>query len=243
MNYTKKQLPARTAQPPSNSTEYLRNTFGIYIGIPCIHQHIHYDLGVTYRCTPAVHQHRLLAWSDSDFAGDISMRSTTGFVIYTNPASAPITWYSRRQTTTATSTCHAEILAMYACVREIIAVRGIMHDLGALAPGATVLYGDNEGALGLTAEYTASRGSRHFTAQVAWLREQTISGVLRVEHTTTDLMRADSLTKLLGRIMMDRHRNWLLGMDLDSTAALMVLWDAVTLGTNDLALPHPPSTL
>ena len=56
-------------------------------------------------------------------------------------------------------------------------------------------------------------------------------------------MRADSLTKLLGRIMMDRHRNWLLGMDLDSTAALMVLWDAVTLGTNDLALPHPPSTL
>ena len=200
-------------------------------------------LGVTYRCTPAVHQRRLLAWSDSDFAGDISMRSTTGFVIYTNPASAPITWYSRRQTTTATSTCHAEILAMYACVREIIAVRGIMHDLGALAPGATVLYGDNEGALGLTAEYTASRGSRHFTAQVAWLREQTISGVLRVEHTTTDLMRADSLTKLLGRIMMDRHRNWLLGMDLDSTAALMVLWDAVTLGTNDLALPHPPSTL
>lgn len=172
-------------------------------------------LGVTYRRSPDSARNELTCWSDADFAGDASMRSTSGFVLYTNPASAPIIWHSRRQTTTATSTCHAEILAMYACAKDIVAQRGLMLELGALSSGASLLYGDNEGALALTAEYTASRGSRHFTTQVAWLREQTVTGIVRFEHIGTAFMRADSLTKLLGRIMHDRHRNWLLGMDLE----------------------------
>ena len=179
-------------------------------------------LGITYRRTPESQRYNLFAWSDSDFAGDTSMRSTSGFVLYTNPASAPIFWYSRRQTTVATSTCNAEILAMHVCARELLAFRGLMHELGALSPGPSVMYGDNEGAIALTAEYAAARGSRHFTTQVAWLREQLVGGIMRFEHTDTELMRADSLTKLLTFVLMDTHRKWLLGMDLESAAAMVM---------------------
>lgn len=54
---------------------------------------------------------RLISYSDADWARDVdTRRSTTGWICFLN--SGPISWSSRKQTVTATSTTEAEFVAL-----------------------------------------------------------------------------------------------------------------------------------
>jgi hypothetical protein len=183
-------------------------------------------LGIYYRATPASARGQLTAWLDADFAGDESFKSTSGAAIYMNVQSAPVWWSSRRQSVPATSTCHAETIAGFDGAKEIIAHRGLLHELGYLAAGPTIAHGDNEGMIMLTQEYATARRSRHFAAQTAWLRMQCIQGVLIFDKCATALMRADGLTKALGRQMFAKHRDWLLGLATSTTTTSSTSLDA-----------------
>ena len=51
----------------------------------------------------------LVGYTDSDWAGDLTRKSTGGFVF--NVGSGAIIWSSKRQSTVAISTCEAEYMA------------------------------------------------------------------------------------------------------------------------------------
>lgn len=65
---------------------------------------------------------KIVAWPDADFNGDkASARSTTGYYIElvgNHGKGVPLSWASRRQTATATSTMEAEILSMTYCLKH-----------------------------------------------------------------------------------------------------------------------------
>ena len=79
---------------------------------------------------------------DSDHTGDkLTQCSHTGFIIYLN--SAPIIWYSKKQSTIETSVFGAEFVAMK---QGMEALRGLCYKLrmiGVTIPGPSYIYGDN----------------------------------------------------------------------------------------------------
>jgi hypothetical protein len=101
------------------------------------------------------------AYPDADFAGmygyekptdPACAKSRTGFVIVF--AGMPVMWQSKLQTETALSTMEAEIIALAACMRELIPIMDMVQEL-AVAVGKSAgavnmkvsVHEDNSGAL------------------------------------------------------------------------------------------------
>ena len=85
----------------------------------------------------------LFYYVDSDFLPNYgtsydNRRSTTGYCSYL--AGACVSHCSRRQTTIATSTAHAEYLAAFECGREAIRIRVLLKDMGLPQLGATTIF-------------------------------------------------------------------------------------------------------
>ncbi|CAD6959509.1 unnamed protein product, partial [Tilletia caries] len=105
-----------------------------------------HDVGL-YFAKNTVAKH-LEGWSDADYAGDRdTRRSTTGYAF--KVFGALVSWGARRQDIVATSTVHAEYVAMAESARENAYLRTLLSDLHHPVPGPTTLHGDNEGALTL----------------------------------------------------------------------------------------------
>jgi hypothetical protein len=89
----------------------------------------------------------LYYYVDSDFLPNYgtsfdNRRSTTGYCSFL--AGACVNHCSRRQTTLATSTAHAEYLAAFECARDAVRVRVLLADMGLPQPGPTTIFEDNE---------------------------------------------------------------------------------------------------
>ena len=69
----------------------------------------------------------LVGYSDSDFGNADDRKSTTGFVFCLN--SSPISWISRKQASTATSTCVAEYFALCEATKEALYLRKVLQNL------------------------------------------------------------------------------------------------------------------
>ncbi|XP_055622886.1 uncharacterized protein LOC129766386 [Toxorhynchites rutilus septentrionalis] len=79
----------------------------------------------------------LVAFSDSDWAGDKSTRkSTTGYVVYY--AGGAVCWVSRRQSCVTLSTMEAEYVALAETCQEVIWLRRLLEDFGEHQVTATV---------------------------------------------------------------------------------------------------------
>ena len=106
-------------------------------------------LGITYQRSGKLH-----GYADSDYAGDIDNAKSTGeytFLI----GGGSICWSSKKQSTVATSTTHAEYIAGFEAAREAAWLQLLLDDLsttGILTPNdkPIVIYEDNSGCIALT---------------------------------------------------------------------------------------------
>lgn len=69
---------------------------------------------------------KLEVYCDAKWGGEGS-RLTHGYIIFL--FGCPIGWALRRQSFVATSTCHAEYMALGTATREVIWVINVMYDL------------------------------------------------------------------------------------------------------------------
>ena len=84
----------------------------------------------------------LRMYVDSDHAGDKRVRrSRTGFLIYLNMA--PITWFSKKQSTIETSVFGAEFVAMKQGMETLRGIRYKLRMMGVAIAGPSYIYGDN----------------------------------------------------------------------------------------------------
>jgi hypothetical protein len=87
----------------------------------------------------------LVAFVDSDYAGDLDGRkSTSGYVFMA--CGAAVSWGSKLQPLVALSTMEAEFISMCTGVQEALLFSKLMVDLGE-GEGGVVVYTDNTGAL------------------------------------------------------------------------------------------------
>ena len=167
------------------------------------------------------------AYPDADFAGmyghekptdPACAKSRTGFVIMF--ARVPILWQSKLQSETALSTMEAEVIALAACMRELIPIVDMVNDLAQSVGLQSVevnmnisVHEDNSGALVLAEmlppQFTPR--SKHYAIKTIWFREQIQTRGIRLVKIDTKEQLGDIFTKGLAQLAFEYLRSKLIG--------------------------------
>lgn len=136
------------------------------------------------------------AFVDSDHAGDsVTRRSRTGFLVFLN--SAPIHWFSKKQTCIETSSFGSEFIAMKQCCEYIRGLRYKLRMMGIPVTFPTYIFGDNQSVLSNTGMPHSTLKKKSSSIAYHFVRE----GVARNEWCTTYINTqhnpSDMLTKSL----------------------------------------------
>jgi hypothetical protein len=136
------------------------------------------------------------AFSDADWANSKRDRkSITGWVAKLN--GDPVSWASKKQRTVALSTCEAELYAEAAAIQEVLWLRGLMKELGLNVRSGSVVYGDNQSALAVSANGVKSERTKHVDVKYHFITETVESGQVKLKWVPTQQQEADIFTKPL----------------------------------------------
>lgn len=137
----------------------------------------------------------IIGYSDADWASDPDKRrSCTGYVFKLQ--NGAVSWNSKRQPTVALSTTEAEYMSLTSASQEAIWLNMFGQELGNLLPNVpTIIYCDNRSALNLATNDNYQSRSKHIDIRYHFIREKVAVGMINVQHISTELMAADSLTK------------------------------------------------
>lgn len=157
-----------------------------------------------------VYKHFVL-YSDADWAGDKTDRkSTSGSV--TMFYNGPISWFSKKQRSVATSSCESEYIALANCAKQGQWIAQIFRDLGLpkyIGKNSRLvqMLGDNQGAIALTRNAHLNDRSKHVDICYHFIRDLAEKGDLRVDYIPTEDMVADGMTKPLARVAFERFKS------------------------------------
>ena len=148
----------------------------------------------------------LRAYVDSDWAGDKSRKSRTGFVIFL--CGALVIWSSKLQKCVALSSTEAEYVAVTAAARFVIWARQFLQELGFEQPESTIICEDNKGCIDIAISSKAHPAIKHIDIRHHFIRErvQEIKDI-KLEKVSTEVMVADLFTKQLPFPVFKRHRD------------------------------------
>ena len=131
---------------------------------------------------------------DASFANGNNYRSISGRIMQLN--NGPISWQSKQQTMTATSTAHAEMIAAYEGCLLLESIQSIYKQLQPDAPVPVILC-DNQAAITSAKSGFFTNQNRHFMTKLYYLIDEIKYGRLVIEYVPTDQQLADGLTKAL----------------------------------------------
>jgi hypothetical protein len=172
------------------------------------------DETINYSLTYGPNDNKLHGYSDSDWGTcPDTKRSITGYVfIWKNAA---ISWKSRRQATTAHSSCEAEYIALSEAASEAMWIEMFLTELG-IPTNHAIIYGDNNGAMMTANNPTHHSRMKHIDIKWHSIREYIEENKISIARVNTKEMVADALTKpvpyqklvfcLNGMGLIDRHR-------------------------------------
>jgi hypothetical protein len=136
------------------------------------------------------------AFVDSDHASDTTnRRSRTGFIIFLN--SAPIYWYSKKQTSVETSSFGSEFIAMKQCCEYIQGLRYKLRQMGIAINGPTYIFGDNQSVLVNSSKPHSQLKKKSSSIAYHFVREGVAKKEWIVAYLNTNLNPADMMTKSL----------------------------------------------
>nr|KYP61818.1 Retrovirus-related Pol polyprotein from transposon TNT 1-94 [Cajanus cajan]KYP63036.1 Retrovirus-related Pol polyprotein from transposon TNT 1-94 [Cajanus cajan] len=136
----------------------------------------------------------LVAYSDSDWCGDlVDRRSTMGQVFLLS--GSPISWNSKKQTVVALSTCEAEYIAACAAACQALWISSLLKELKMFTGEAVDLLVDSKSAIDLAKNPVSHGRSKHIDTKFHFLRDQVSKGRIRLQHCRSEKQLADIMTK------------------------------------------------
>lgn len=151
---------------------------------------------------------RLVAYSDADWAGDVSSRkSTTGCVIFYNGGA--ISWISRKQNSVTLSSMEAEYCALSETCQELLWIRRLLKDFNEEQQQPTLVFEDNQSCLSFVSSDRMSKRSKHIETRQHFVRDLCDRREIRLEYCPTECMVADIFTKPLAAIKHHRFSEML----------------------------------
>lgn len=150
----------------------------------------------------------LIGYSDSDLAGNVEDRKSTGaMVFYLNKSL--ITWTSQKQKCVALSSCEAEFMAATAAACQAVWLRKLLAQITEYDIGPVTLFIDNKSAIDLAKNPVFHGRSKHIDIRYHFIRECVENGEIIVKHVRSEEQRADLLTKALAAVKFETMRNLL----------------------------------
>lgn len=138
----------------------------------------------------------LIAFTDSDYAGDLEDRKSTSGYVFLMSGGA-VSWSSRKQPIVTLSTTEAEFVAAAACACQAVWIRRILKKLGHSQEGCTTVMCDNSSTIKLSKNPVMHGRSKHIDVRFHFLRDLTKDGVVELVHCGTQDQVADLMTKPL----------------------------------------------
>jgi len=143
----------------------------------------------------------ITGYSDSDWAGCLDSRHSTGTYIFL-AGQSPVSWSSKKQATVALSSTKAEYMALRQATKEAIWIRFLLSEIldrqYKMLPSITI-FADNQGCFALAHNLEYHARTKHIDIQHHFVREKVEGGEVSLEYTPTGLMVADCLTMALPR--------------------------------------------
>jgi len=155
------------------------------------HPHAH----ISYHSRPQAHlRNRIVAFVDSDWAGDLDDRhSTTGYVIFFN--GGPISWGTSKQKSPSGSTAESEYKAAYHVAVEVMSLRQLATQLGCPQDGPTIVHVDNNAAIRIAENPVQHGRMKHVDIKYHIVRKYVEEGSLHFQYVESERNLADGLTK------------------------------------------------
>ncbi|KAK2974100.1 hypothetical protein RJ640_020456 [Escallonia rubra] len=146
---------------------------------------------------------RLLVYSDSDWAGDPTDRtSTTGYVTYLG--STPISWCSKKQRSVSRSSTEAEYRAVAAALAETNWLTNLLRELRFHLKAIPRILCDNVGTTYICENPVFHSKMKHIAIDFHFVRDQVQRKEVEVKHLHSADQVADVLTKPLPRASFSR---------------------------------------
>lgn len=145
----------------------------------------------------------LQAYTDSDWGGDPSRKSTSGGQIQ---LMGGLIWYkSKLQATIARSTAHAELAAASLVAAEVVHLRNLLAELHHAQRTPTMIQCDNQGSIKVSHNPTIGQRLKHVDMMDLWVRELCEQGKVYMTYIATTENPADVLTKALSKELFRKH--------------------------------------
>lgn len=146
----------------------------------------------------------LIGYSDSDWGGDITRRSTTGYLFTFN--STIISWSSKLQKTVALSSCEAEYMALKDTIKEYTWLKNVLDAITPITTTSSTnkdyytnstLYTDSQSAIQLAKNPEHHARTKHIDIQYHYVRDNILGNYIDLKYIPTTEQLADGLTKPL----------------------------------------------
>ncbi|KAL0416654.1 UNVERIFIED_CONTAM: Retrovirus-related Pol polyprotein from transposon TNT 1-94 [Sesamum latifolium] len=135
----------------------------------------------------------LLAFTDSDYAGDVDDRkSTSGYVFLMS--SGAVSWCSKKQPIVTLSTAEAEFVAATVCACQGILMKRILKELGYFKEVYIAVMCDNSSTIKLSKNPIMHGRSKHIDVRYHFLRNLTKGGALELVYYGSQDQVADIMT-------------------------------------------------
>jgi hypothetical protein len=154
---------------------------------------------------------RLSAQADADLAGDKhTSRSTLGYFARMGKYGA-ISFHSTLERKICTSTQQAETYAVSSCLRDVLWIRVLLGELGAIQADPTVIDSDNQGVQLQSIKQINHATAKHFRISQAFIRQNGEDGSSRINKVDSKDNASDTFTKPLYAAAFKTHRLTIMG--------------------------------
>ncbi|GAA0169316.1 transmembrane signal receptor [Lithospermum erythrorhizon] len=138
----------------------------------------------------------LLAYTDSDYAGDCDdRRSTSGYAFILN--SGAVAWGSRKQPIVTLSTTEAEYVAATACACQLLWMRRVLKALKHEEKECIEIKSDNSSTIKLSKNPVMHGRCKHIDVRYHFLRDMVKEGTITLSYCRSEDQVADVMTKAL----------------------------------------------
>lgn len=151
------------------------------------------DFGIFYKreC-----RNELMAYTDSDYAGDLDDRkSTSGYVF--KLSGGAVAWASKKQPIVTLSSTEAEYVAAASCACQSIWMQRILKKIGGTQTDSIKIRCDNSSTIKLAKNPVFHGRTKHIGVRFHFLRNLTRDGSIDIEYCGTNEQVADIMTKPL----------------------------------------------
>ncbi len=135
----------------------------------------------------------LVGFTDSNYGNIYDGRSTVGYVMMMN--GAPISYYSRKLKTVATSTTEAEFHGQLKAIQDVVFTKMLLESLQLKPKQPIILHADNQAAIALAHAEGMNNRSKHFAQHFYYVRQQINNRQVDLNYIRSEENIADIFTK------------------------------------------------